>query len=376
MIEENQHDEDQGGSRYCFLIDNLRYGGTQSRFFELAKYFCQSERRVHVICLSEGDADLISSFREVGAKVTILGSRSIILLVGLFRIWKILRDERPKLLLTALPVSDVVGRVVSRFGKSDLRLVSNLVGAKFGLGLVCGRLTASAVSKAVANSEFLLNQSVEREHIPKDRIVKICNGVREATLCPDRRRALREELGLTPGMVVIGSVGRLSAEKGYDILIKAFQILSRSQSDVLLVLIGDGPLMEKLKAGSEGVRFLGKKQDARAFLSAFDIYVQPSRAESMPNALLEAMAVGLPVIATDVGGVPEAVEDRNTGLLVKPGDPNLLVDSMKALISDDVLRERLSESGRHHVREKFSMLKMLQSYDDLFGMLTSDERPR
>jgi glycosyltransferase involved in cell wall biosynthesis len=166
------------------------------------------------------------------------------------------------------------------------------------------------------------------------------------------RDAGRAELGVPGGALVVGTVGNFTAKKDQATLLRAVAALPERGREVVLVLIGLGPLEDELRAlavelGIAGrVLFPGSRDDVFALLPAFDAFVLSSRFEGLPIALLEAMATGVAPVATRVGGIPEVVTDGVDGLLVAPADPEALAGALERLLSDDALRGRLGESAR------------------------------
>lgn len=169
------------------------------------------------------------------------------------------------------------------------------------------------------------------------------------------------------------AVGRLVPQKGLDILIKAFALCSRIHPDWYLVILGKGPEEENLRhlakiSGVESrVHFLGATEDVEPFYRAGSLFVLPSRFEGFPNALLEAMAAGMPVIATDcLSGPREIIRDGVDGILVDPDDIENLSSAMERLMSDDVLSARLAEQARR-VNEQFSLEAIANRWEVLFS---------
>jgi glycosyltransferase involved in cell wall biosynthesis len=170
-----------------------------------------------------------------------------------------------------------------------------------------------------------------------------------------------QHLRLFPGSPVFGTVGSLVPCKGHSFLIDAMPPVLRTLPRAQFVFVGDGPLRARLEAqtrlyGVEAqVEFLGERSDALQLLSSFDCLVHPSLAEGMPNAVLEAMAAGLPVIVTGVGGVPEIVDDGLTGLIVPPRSSEALAARMIRVGSDEALRARLGTAAREAMATGFSV---------------------
>jgi glycosyltransferase involved in cell wall biosynthesis len=174
------------------------------------------------------------------------------------------------------------------------------------------------------------------------------------------RGASKTRLGFSPATRLVGVVGRLSVEKGQRFLVEAASELANEFSDLKIVLLGEGRERVNLehqiaKLGLENVVVLeGFQKNVAVWMQAFDVLANCSLTEGIPNAILEAMAVGTPVVATAVGGVPELIKDRETGLLIAPGNSAALATGVAKLLSDPVLALRLGQAGRAWVQERFS----------------------
>ena len=171
---------------------------------------------------------------------------------------------------------------------------------------------------------------------------------------------------------VIGIVAHLSSEKGHSTLIKAVSLLLRFYPRLILSVVGEGPLRTKLEklaktlGASRSVLFLGFREDADSVMKSFDIFCLPSLSEGLSSAILAAMSNRLPVVATSVGGIPELVTDRETGILVPPRDPEQLALALRELLDSPDLRKRMGESGRRRVEEHFTLEKKIRNFERLY----------
>lgn len=169
------------------------------------------------------------------------------------------------------------------------------------------------------------------------------------------RAEARRQLGIAPGAAVLLAIGRMSREKAHIDLVRAFQELRAKGRAVRLILVGDGPERAALEqAAGEGVLFTGQVRDTALYYAAADVMVLPSLSEGSPNVLLESMAVDVPVVATNVGGIPEIVQDRESALLVPPRSPGLLAAAIEEVLSQPDLRASLIARARAVIAEKHS----------------------
>jgi len=203
-----------------------------------------------------------------------------------------------------------------------------------------------------------------------DRIDCVPNGVELHAESPAARGRVRQEFGLDNEKFVIVN-SRLHPAKGHEYLFRAIQLLAGSVPMRLLV-VGNGARRSVLKSAvadmgiGDIVRFAGFRTDVGRLLQGADLAVLPSLLEGLPNNVLEAMAAGKPVVATAVDGVPEAVVDGVTGVLVPPADPQALARAMKMLLTDDALSRRMAEAGRDRARRLFSLDLMLARTEAVF----------
>lgn len=215
---------------------------------------------------------------------------------------------------------------------------------------------------------------VLRSGIPRDRVHVIHNSVDPARFRTHStgERAVLETLFTSKPDVIVAAVGRLSPEKGFDQLIEAARIIVRAADRIGIVLIGDGPERRKLEARvrasdlESNVVFTGFRKDVDDLLPSADILVQSSYTEGLPNVVLEACAAGIPVVATDVGGTSEIIEDEVNGFLVPPADPAALAGRVINLARSPLLRQEMGQRGRSIVRTRFSFARQAAQYEDLF----------
>jgi glycosyltransferase involved in cell wall biosynthesis len=246
------------------------------------------------------------------------------------------------------------------------------------LRLVEERLINPLVDRVVAVSPAVA-EVTRREHgLPPDRLVTIENGVDVEAWKPEGqpRAEARRELGLCEDEVAVGVIGHLSPVKGHADFLQAAARVSAQAPRTRFVLVGDGPLRAALEALATSlglgtrVVFAGTRADMPRVLSALDVVAVPSHSEGMSNALLEAMAMALPVVATRVGGNPNVVCDGVTGRLVAPRDPSALARVLLDLVADPAARQSLGRAARRHVAENLSLSGMVRRYEELYRGLT------
>jgi glycosyltransferase involved in cell wall biosynthesis len=225
-------------------------------------------------------------------------------------------------------------------------------------------------------SRQLRDLHAERTGFAARKITVIHNGVDHTRFFPDAKTRIlvRKELGLSDGQIGVGCVANLLPVKAHRTLLDALALISaEGHEDWRLILIGEGPERPSLEAfaaahpGLSGrVSFLGPSNRVSELLQALDVFVLPSMAEGICNSLLEAMASGLPVIASAVGGNPEIGVDRQSGLLFPAGDAPALANLLRELLAQPGLRSQLGQGGLRRIRDEFSLQSMVQTYDKLY----------
>jgi len=241
------------------------------------------------------------------------------------------------------------------------------------------RTVWNRVDQVLSVSSRLAERMAREIGFPLERIRVIRNGVDTRRFRPRSRAAARRALGVPVDALVIGAVGRLVPVKDYPTLLTAIALLRDRGIAGETVITGTGPLREELQSLAAAlelphVRFLGNRDDVEHVLAAFDVFVLSSSSEGLSNTIQEAMATGLPVVATRVGGADELVEPSHTGLLVPPGDAGALADAMTSLVRDPALRQRMGDAGRRRAESLFGLDVMIRAYESLYVSLRAPTR--
>jgi glycosyltransferase involved in cell wall biosynthesis len=230
----------------------------------------------------------------------------------------------------------------------------------------------------VAVSSDIRNELLARGADPS-RVEVILNGIDHRAFCHERDReaAAREKLGIAPGEIVVGSVGRLEPQKRFDLLIEAFSALHRVRPELRLRIAGDGSLRSALQhqidaAGLAGAaRLTGHVEDVAGFHHGLDLFVQSSDYEGTPNAVLEAMAFETPLVATSAGGTAELVEDGVHGVVIPPGDVSTLTKTMGAALDDRTGCERRAQTARRRIETDLSFETRMRRLERIYERLVS-----
>lgn len=234
-------------------------------------------------------------------------------------------------------------------------------------------LISRLTHRVVAVSEDVRRRLVRYEGLPSDRIEVVYNGVKPAhSLDGPARRELRHQLGFSDDHIVVGSVGRLDEIKNFPMLIDAIAATRNRIPQVRGLIVGDGPQRASLESHimavgqCDSIVLTGFRDDARALTACLDVFVLPSFSEGTSMALLEAMAAGIPVVVTDVGGNPEVVQEGVSGRIVPSGDTGRLVQSIRELLEDQQSRKRLGDAAQLRFEDCFSFDAMLKRYREIY----------
>jgi sugar transferase (PEP-CTERM/EpsH1 system associated) len=300
----------------------------------------------------------------------------------IYRLYRFLRQERPHIVQTHNWGTLLEGTLAAKL--ADVPIV---IHAERGTierrrrNLFIQRCLLRTVHRVLSVSETHRRRLADSTGFPYEKIKPIPNGVDVSLFSPRpaEKQRLRLDLGLESTPIYIGTVANLRPVKNHAFLLRVGSRICRTHEDVRFVFAGDGPLKSQLVTLAEDlgirakVRFLGTQADIPKVLNALDIFVLPSLSEGMPNAVLEAMACSLPVVATRVGGIPELIEDGNTGILVSSNDERQLETILEDLLRYDTKRRALGEKGRQRVLECFRLDKMVNEYQDLYHSLAVEK---
>ena len=352
--------------RVVHCIDNLGIGGTELNAVRTLERLDRARFHASIVCLREG-GELVERCRSAGIEVMPLPVSRLhgadALRLGLqLRGW--LRRERVQIVHSHDIYTNVFATLWARAARVPLVIASrrwwhSLPRASHRIANAVAYRVADCV---LANSPAVARSLVDDQGIAAGRVLTIPNFVEEdAFAAPDAdaRRRFMQELGVPANALVAGIVARLTAVKDHGSLLHAVSRLIGRHPMLHVVLVGDGPCRGPLEelARSLGiaahVHFAGQRSQAGRLHGLFDISVLCSTTEGFPNSVVEAMAAGRPVVATEVGGVPDALEAGVTGLLVPPSDSNALGDAIEVLARDADLRAAFGAAGRRAARERF-----------------------
>ncbi len=345
------------------FITGLEVGGAEMMLLKtLPKMQNDFDNRV---CCIIGHGPMGKKLEEAGVPVFYLDLKNIFNLGFISRFRKIIKDFQPDILITYLIHADLLGRVFGRvFGikKIICSVRVKLVQAKYLPLLFLDAVTSPLVTHYHFNSQTVADMYQKFFFLPQRKITVIPNGLKfeEYALNIDKK-SKKKTLEIPLEKIIIGCVGRLEKQKGHKYLLQAFSQALKKQPKLFLIIIGTGSDKEKLEeltnnlSIQDNVKFLGRRTDVAEILQVIDIFVLPSLFEGMSNSLMEAMASGLPIIATNIAENGELIENGKTGILVPPKDSNALAKALVGLTSNIEKQKLLRENAKQFARVKFDL---------------------
>jgi len=366
--------------RVVQIIPTLDRAGAEKQMVYLA---CGLKNRgidVHV-CVLTRDGPYRENLERAGISITLIGKRGKIDLGALRRLQRVLAELRPDVVQTWLFAANVYGRLAARrAGVPHLIACERCVDLwKSWWHFWMDRRLARITDRIIVNSSGVRGFYVQHG-IPEEKIKVIPNGIMIPQPEMVSREAMLAELGLPRDARLIGLVGRLWPQKGVRDAIWAADLLKRIRSDVHLLIIGDGPEREALIRYrnnieiQDRVHFLGHRDDVLRLMPHFDALWNTSRYEGQSNAILEAMALKVPVVASDIPGNRDLVVHEVTGFLVPLG-PHLragIARFTKKILEDSELGRRLGEAAHERVLGEFSVERMVSEYEKTYHELLTD----
>ncbi|MDD5173491.1 MAG: glycosyltransferase [Candidatus Omnitrophica bacterium] len=362
--------------RIMHILYSFDIGGLENNIVNLINRMDRG-RFSHSICIFSDRMAALQKIEIKDVKVFIVKRKFANDPTLIFRLARLLRNEHPDIVGTynwgaieGIPAARLAGvkRVVHSEHGFDLEEIYR----KKLRRIFVRRFLLKKCDKIIAVSRLIKRWLMETVKIAEDRIVYVPNGCDLKIFYPGKDMERRRSLGIEDRDIVIGSVGGLKEIKGYDLLIAAFTKIAKERDDLKLLLVGDGPQKERLKklaeeAGvAEKIIFTGEIIETAPFYRAMDIFVLSSLAENFPIALLEAMATGLPIVATDAGDAGYMLDAGAGGLLVTTKDAAAIAKGVEYLLNDRTEAVKKGGIARKRVEELFSLDRMTGAYESLY----------
>jgi glycosyltransferase involved in cell wall biosynthesis len=363
------------------VVLSLDCGGLEHVVLSLVREGTRAGQRVSVVCL-ERPGTLATEAERLGARVHCIDKRPGLRLSTARRLQSLFQELRPHVVHTHQIGALLYAGPAAR--RSGVRVVVHTEHGKHysvrrktrWLGRIVGR---------TAQRFFCVSDDIAAEVnacriVPARKIQVVSNGIdTQRFRQPDAGAGIRGQLGIPVNALVVGTVGRLSEIKRQDLLIQAFARVHTNLPDARLLIVGDGPqrialhdLACRLRV-DRAVHFAGYQDRPETFLRAMDVFALTSRSEGMPLVILEAWAAQVPVVASDVGGLPAMIDHNRTGLLFRSGDVVALESSLLTLLTNHDDRRRISIAALCKVVDRFDVRRMAQNYEVHYRQLL---RPR
>lgn len=348
-------------ARVVMLLQDLAFGGTQRQALELAARLDRDRFAPEFWMLSDV-RDFAPHAAEAGIPCVWLAPYPKVGALALGALWKKLHTDRPDILLPLTAVPNIWGRIFGR-----LRGVRAVIGTCRGGGAIKRqheRLLKGLVRHHIVNAAPL-GQALVRLGRPEAAVTCIANGVDTAHFAPPPE-------DLRPVREVVLCPARFCEDKDHETLLQAFAYTVAKRPRAELWLVGDGPLRTRVRTLAArspvrgAIRTYPAAPDPRPFFQQASVVVLSSVREGLPNVLLEAMSMGIPVAATAVGGIPDLVEPERTGFLCPPGNAQALGENIARLLADEALRRDFGQAARERAVRHFSMETMVRRHEAVF----------
>lgn len=350
-----------------YLINSFDVGGAEKAMVRLVSRLNRDKFDINVISLKEGSGKLREDLKDPNVSVLTLAAKSKFDLSAITKFRKVISKYDPDILITSLFQATIFGRILGSL--ADIPVIISWEHNE-ELGGFLRRLlnigTCFMSNIIIADSERV--QAVLEEKLPSfcsSKLVTVpIGGVDLEKFKPKKSRKEKDE-------IIIGSVGSLEKQKGYLEFSSTMKHITERKKNVKFSLAGGGSLkkslvtrVEKLGIG-DAVNVLGYRDNIPDVLREWSIYVQPSRWEGLCITVVEAMAVGLPIVAYDVGGISESVDDGVNGFLVPPGEKEEFSEKVIELVENDQLRKSMGRKSRRIAKEKYSLDNMVKSFEKI-----------
>lgn len=358
--------------KLVLLIPTLDRSGAEKQFSLLATRLPRDEFDVHAVALTR-TGPYESVLRDAGVRLTTLHKRVRFDPIAIWRLKSLLDAERPDILHSWIFAANAYGRLVAGNRPRPKVIVSErcVDSWKSGWQLWLDRRQIGRTTRLVGNSASVA-EFYRGLGMPAEKVSVIPNGVEIPDAPPSDRDAALAEFQIPTGSRVIGFVGRLARQKRVQDIVWAMQLLQQLTDRVYLLLVGEGPERNDLIAlarhvGCEHlIRFAGYRADASRLIGLCNVFWLASEFEGMSNSLMEAMAAGVPVVASDIPPNRELVVDGETGYLVRVGDSVGIAQFTDRILADASLSRRLGTAGQERMRTQFSIDRMVAAHVELY----------
>jgi len=364
-----------GKQNLIHITYSLDVGGIERLVLDLVKKLNENKYKICVCALSN-NLKLRDEFAKVNVPVYSLPKKDGIDFALPFKLMRLFRQNKTDIIHTHNIGPWLYGTIAARL--TGVRAIvhtehSNLFLSQNKL-MIAERYLVRFTSYVISDSVKVYKHLVDLQKVNSDKIKIIYNGINTDVFRSERSglNLMRKELNLKENSKMIGIVARLEPVKDHLTLLNAFKIVTEKIPGSILLIVGDGSqrIILKQKVAelklNQNILFLGSRGDIPNILSALDVFVLSSENEGLSLSLLEAMAMGKPVVATNAGGNPEIVTDGITGMLVPQKNPQKMAEAIVKILKNQDIGRKMGEAGRKRVEEKFSLDRMVREYEALY----------
>ena len=366
------------------LAGSAAYGGGERYLELLCDRLDRARYRPLVICPEPGS--FVGRMEARGVETHLVHLAPLFNPLALWRLTRLLVRERVTILQTHGARANFYGRIAGCLAGVPV-IISTVHNSlkDYEVGFLTRwfyitalRLTLPLVHRIICVSDSNRRDEIDEFQAAASRIQTVYNGVDPSAFpAQPNRQKVREEFGIVSGPVLV-MIARLTEAKGHRFLLQALPHLIEAWPQLCCVFVGEGELRDQLhclaveRTVERSCRFVGAREDIADILAAADVVVLPSLSEGFPFVLLEALAMGCPVVASRVNGIPELIEDRKTGFLVPARDPQALAIAIREVLNDPVTASKMGAAGRAMVQERFTVDRMVANTVAIFEAAMQD----
>jgi glycosyltransferase involved in cell wall biosynthesis len=358
--------------RAMFLLTSMPIGGAETLLVNLARRFDPERIEPLIGCMK--DKDVLGE--QIGSEFPIfenlINHKYDFAVAG--RLRKLFKQQNIDALITVGAGDKMFwGRLGARRAQVPVILSAlHSTGWPDGVGRL-NRMLTGITDGFIACARQHATYQIEQEKFPQDKVFLIPNGIDTDRFVfdPDSRNRWRSELNIAPDAPVVGIVAALRPEKNHSLFLQSAKRVVAQRPDARFIIAGDGPERSQLETQAktlcleDNVLFIGSTHDIPGVLSTVDVFALTSHNEASPVSIMEALACGRPVVATDVGSIDESVLENETGFLVTPGSATEMADRWLTLLNDTQMQHRFGEAGREHIVANSSLQSMTDGYTRL-----------
>ncbi len=360
-------------TRVLQLVEDLKIGGLERVIANIAEGLNKEKYKVSIWCLAYG-GEIANELIDKEVDVKVLGIYSYYNLVNILRLAILFKIHQPYILHTHGYFASTMGRIAGKIAGVPI-IITHVHSTYWGYNkrnLFIERILALFTYKIICVSNAVKNFVLNYEKISRDKVIVIYNGIGFSQFSIGQGNPA-PTIPISADKKIVGTVASLTPHKGHKYLIESAKEVLDNFPNVYFLVVGDGPLRKSLEEQvtllniSSNITFTGIRNDIFNLLSTFDIFVLPSlEREGLPISTIEAMASGLPIVATNIGGIPEVVQDGMNGFLVPPRDSHALATRIIELLKDKEKVEKMGAVGRGIFKQKFTSQTMVQEIERLY----------